>query len=126
MAYSQIRRFVVVRSMVQFCYACPVFTYSGRATLKQGVRPREHAVIYTAGSQISLLPGETGITKDSIAVDSAPSVPPLNKCSRLYFGIHHPIQYNVKVKDLGMVSDNDIPKMIGYWREELQNVISSQ
>jgi hypothetical protein len=66
-----------------------------------------------------LLPGETGITKDPIAVKTPGSIK-LDDASRIYFGIHHPIQYNVKVKDLGMVIPSDIPKVIGYWREEQQ------
>jgi hypothetical protein len=44
-----------------------------------------------------------------------PSLPPLHAASRLYFGIHHPIQYNVKVKDIGFVTKEHIGRLCGYW-----------
>jgi hypothetical protein len=107
----------------------PVFTYSGRATTKPGVRPSEHSIVHTVGYQPRLLPGEGGIVKESIGVEPPPGTsvePPLNRASRINFGIHHPIQYNVKVKDLGTVSQGDIPKLIGYWQEEqLQGALPS-
>lgn len=40
--------------------------------------------------------------------------PPLVATSRLNFGIHHPIQYNVKVKDLGSVASAHIPLLRAY------------
>lgn len=74
--------------------------------------------MHTNGYPAVLLKGENGITKDPIAVNSEDGK--LDDASRIYFGIHHPIQYNVKVKDLGIVSTSDIPKVIGYWRQEQQ------
>jgi len=43
---------------------------------------------------------------------------PLAIASRIYFGIHHPIQYNVKVKDLGIVHQDWMPTFLGYWNME--------
>jgi hypothetical protein len=43
---------------------------------------------------------------------------PLSAASRIYFGIHHPIQYNVKVKDLGYVHNNWMATFLGYWNQE--------
>lgn len=101
----------------------PIFTYSGKATLKRGVRPTEHAVIHTSGCRPTLLEDETGIVKDPIAVETPLDQRPLHQASRIYFGIVHPIQYNVKVKDLGMVCQDNIPKVIGYYEEEQMNDI---
>jgi len=42
----------------------------------------------------------------------------LDVASRIYFGIHHPIQYNVKVKEIGNVPPHAIPALIGNWQEE--------
>jgi hypothetical protein len=143
--FTQIRRFVVVRQKREFCYAwyvscllqrfaiasknkqlisnhSPIFTYSGRATTKPGIRPDEHSVIHTNGCLPLLLQNETGITKDPIAMDMAHGEGSLDRNSRLRFGIHHPIQYNVKVKDHGMVCEDDIQKVIGYWNEEQQRM----
>jgi hypothetical protein len=38
--------------------------------------------------------------------------------SRIYFAIHHPIQYNVKVKSLGHVHADYLPTFLGYWNQE--------
>jgi hypothetical protein len=100
------------------CHYSPIFTYSNQGTTKPGVRATEHSVIYTNGYHPILLQNETGITKDDIAMDMTSNVSPLSTSSRLRFSIHHPIQYNVKVKDLGMVCGADIPKVVGYWNEE--------
>tara|TARA_R110002003_G_scaffold171_15_gene14010 strand:+ start:2845 stop:3234 length:390 start_codon:yes stop_codon:yes gene_type:complete len=45
---------------------------------------------------------------------------PLHKASRIYYGIHYPIQYNVKVRDVGYVPPQDIPTLLRNWREEEQ------
>ncbi|RII19067.1 hypothetical protein CUC08_Gglean001730 [Alternaria sp. MG1] len=42
----------------------------------------------------------------------------LSIASRIYFGIHHPIQYNVKVKDLGYVHPESMATFSGYWKME--------
>ncbi|KAF2469459.1 uncharacterized protein BDR25DRAFT_289019 [Lindgomyces ingoldianus] len=116
--HSQIRRFIVVQRKPEFCYACPVFTYGGRATTKRGLRPWEHSVVHTTGTDAQLLPNETGIKYLRITVDPAPDVEPLHPASRIYFGIHHPIQYNVRVKDLGQVIEPHVPRLLGYWVRE--------
>ncbi|KAF1998974.1 hypothetical protein P154DRAFT_535855 [Amniculicola lignicola CBS 123094] len=116
--FSATRRFIVVKLGKEFCFAVPIFTYNGQATLKNGVRAKEHAVVYTEGTQPQLKEGETGIYKDPIKVIPASGIPSLRAESRIYYGIHHPIQYNVKVKDEGIVAQADIPNLIGSWREE--------
>jgi hypothetical protein len=116
--FTQTRRFVVVRQRKEFCYACPIFTYSGRATTKRGVRPAEHGIAYSIGQKAELLPGELGITKASIGVEMAAGEPVLDKASRIYYGIHHPIQYNVKVKKIGQVPQTHMASLIGNWKEE--------
>jgi hypothetical protein len=42
----------------------------------------------------------------------------LHVASRIYFGIHHPIQYNNKVKEIGYVPPSQVPTLIGNWKEE--------
>jgi hypothetical protein len=118
--YTQSRRFVVVRQKREFCFACPIFTYSRRATLKRGVRPEEHGIAYSDGQEPRLLPGENRIKKPSIAIAMAQGEPDLSEASRIYYGIHHPIQYNVKVKDIGQVLPVHLPTLIGNWKAEDQ------
>ncbi|KAF2996441.1 hypothetical protein E8E13_003588 [Curvularia kusanoi] len=115
-----VRRFVVVRRKREFCYACPIFTYSQQGCTKKGVPASEHAIAYSWGSEPKYVPGESGITKPSIPVVMTPGVSNLDLASRIYFGIHHPIQYNVKVKEIGYVPANQIHTLISNWTEENQ------
>ena len=96
----------------------PIFTYSGRGTLKRGVRAGEHGIIHSWGHSPQLLEGESGITKASISVVMAEGVESLPAASRIYYGIHHPIQYNVKVKEIGYVPPKEVPTLIGNWKDE--------
>jgi hypothetical protein len=118
LVFTQVRRFVVVRRKREFCFACPIFTYSGRATLKRGVRAAEHGIAYSEHQKPRLLSGETGIIKSSLAVSMAQGEPILDIASRIYYGIHHPIQYNVKVKDIGQVLPGHLPALISNWKAE--------
>jgi hypothetical protein len=116
--HTNVRRFVVVRQKREFCFACPIYTYSGRGTTKHGVQASEHGIAYSSGSQPTLLPGEFGITKVSLPVIMTPGERFLDTASRIYYGIHHPIQYNVKVKDVGHVVPELVYKLIDNWKEE--------
>ncbi|KAF7573643.1 hypothetical protein PtrM4_085480 [Pyrenophora tritici-repentis] len=117
MVHAQIRRFIVVQQKREFCYALPIFTYNKQGTKKPGVVPSEHAIAYSYGYEPILLPGEARLEKDPICIVSNDSEP-LSTASRIYFGIHHPIQYNVKVKDLGYVVPVDLSKLHNYWIKE--------
>lgn len=74
--------------------------------------------MYTHGYTPQLLDGECGITKAPVAVALEDGIPPLSVASRIYYGIHHPIQYNVKVKNIGCIIDDDLSVLFGNWREE--------
>jgi hypothetical protein len=107
--------------VTQLIRPSPIFTYNNQGTLKHGVVPREHAIAYSIGYQPpTLLPGEVEIVKQPIGIVMKPGEPCLAAASRIYFGIHHPIQYNVKVKDLGDVHPNDLVNLKGYWNMENQ------
>ncbi|OAL51761.1 hypothetical protein IQ07DRAFT_564121 [Pyrenochaeta sp. DS3sAY3a] len=121
LAHTQVRRFIVVRQKKAFCYAIPIFTYKNQGTLKPGVEPNEHAIAYSWGEQPSLLQGEAQLSKDPICIVMTDNGEPLHYASRIFFGIHHPIQYNVKVKDLGYVIAAHMQNLIGYWSMENQH-----
>ncbi|KAH4177157.1 hypothetical protein HBH98_180920 [Parastagonospora nodorum] len=117
-AHTQVRRFIVVRNRKAFCYAVPIFTYHGQGTLKSGVDPQEHAIAYSHGMTPQLIRGEKPLVKAPICIVMNEGVGSLPPASRIRFGIHHPIQYNVKVKDLGYVHPNEVPRFLGYWTME--------
>jgi hypothetical protein len=62
-----------------------------------------------------LVPGEAPLSNQPICIVDAPGASHLDQASRIYFGIHHPIQYNVKVKELGYVRNDCIQRLRGYW-----------
>jgi hypothetical protein len=134
--YTQIRRFVIVSVRKEFVFAwlvptlrcctsfidifSPIFTYSKRGTTKPGVNPRQHAIIYMSDTSPETVPGESlSSMKDPIKVIPANPNERLDRASRIRFGLHHPIQFNMKVKDIGIVAPDDIPKVILYWRMEI-------
>jgi hypothetical protein len=78
--------------------------------------------VYSWGHQPELLPHEIGITKPSLPVIMSESHTTLHKASRIYYGIHHPIQYNNKVKDIGYVPSHCVPHLIGNWREQEEHL----
>jgi len=99
-------------------FGSPIFTYNGRATTKQGVNPAEHAIAYSLGQQPELVSGESPLQKHPIPIVMEENNRPLVSASRIYFAIHHPIQYNVKVKNLGHVHPDYLPTFLGYWNME--------
>jgi hypothetical protein len=58
------------------------------------------------------------MTKSPVAVVTASGEPNLDVASRVCYGIYHPVQYNVKVKDIGYVPWTQIAALIEDWKEE--------
>ena len=108
----------ILKSISILTSLSPIFTYGNRATTKSGVEPSEHAIIHIQGTRPRLVSGEATLEKKSIAVVPAGSGVRLAPASRINFGIQHPIQHNVKVKDLGTVCGEDMPYLIAYFRME--------
>ncbi|KAH7081319.1 kinase-like domain-containing protein [Paraphoma chrysanthemicola] len=123
--YSQIRRFVVMRVNKQkhFVYACAITTYRHQGVLTPGCAASEHAVVYLKNTQPTYLPGELekGMRKEPIEITPCDSTETLTPTSRLRFGKHHSIEWNVKVREVGQVSAHDMSKLLDYYKEEMSN-----
>jgi hypothetical protein len=98
--------------------ASTIFTYGGRGTTKPGVIPDEHAIMYSSQYSPRLLQGETVLSKMPIPVVMNHGVRALSASSRVYFALHHPIQYNVKVMDVGYVHPDWLPYLLAYAAQE--------
>lgn len=133
--HTQVRRFIVTRRKREFCFAVyapqllssaftwlmcyrPIFSYGNKGTTKRGVVADEHAIAYSLGTQPQLVPGEAPLAKAPIPIVMDDGAGILVPASRIYFAIHHPIQYNVKVKSLGYVHPDYLPTFLGYWNQE--------
>ncbi|KAF2002421.1 hypothetical protein P154DRAFT_430890, partial [Amniculicola lignicola CBS 123094] len=114
----EIRRFIIVKSRRGFCIVLPIDTYGDCATLSPGMRPSEHAFIFTRGSESTFLDGESGIHKEPIMVEPSLGTKPLDPCSRINYRIQRFIHYNSLIRDEDIVCRDDIPNLIGCWREE--------
>ncbi|KAH7091468.1 hypothetical protein FB567DRAFT_436283 [Paraphoma chrysanthemicola] len=123
--YSQIRRFVVmqVNRQKHFVYACPIFTYGGQGVLKNNCLASEHTIVYLNNTQPKILRGEweKGMRKEPIEITPSDPTEQMASASRLRFGKHHSIEWNVKVREIGIVSSRHMSKLMSYYKEESSN-----
>lgn len=100
-----------------------ISTYKNQGTFKNGCDPREHAVIYNAGvhPDFCYFQGEKErMTKAPIQVMPADETARLRQESRIRFGKIYSIEWNVKVKDIGMVCDEDLGTLLEHHNEEMK------
>ncbi|KAH8727752.1 hypothetical protein GQ44DRAFT_724818 [Phaeosphaeriaceae sp. PMI808] len=100
-AYSEIRRFVVVRNKGNFSQCIPVQTYRNRGATKPGIVMQDHGIIHTTLQAPNQLQGEN-LTKYSIRVQPTANET-LEVASRINYGKAYAVEHNVKVLDIGMV-----------------------
>ncbi|ORY18209.1 hypothetical protein BCR34DRAFT_596439 [Clohesyomyces aquaticus] len=120
-AYAQIRRFVIVKVRESFFYACPISSYGGRGTAKAGCNPLEHAPVYFSGSNWAYCQGEYQNGMRTEGIEVVPSNPNqyMDPALRVRFGKLIAIEWNVKVKDIGMVIDEHRSALVKAARESL-------
>ncbi|KAJ4383219.1 hypothetical protein N0V86_001263 [Didymella sp. IMI 355093] len=94
-----------------------------QGTFKNGCDPTEHAVIYNVGvhpDTCYFLGEKVRMTKAPIQVVPADSSANLKKESRIRFGKIYSIEWNVKVKDIGMVCDVDLGTLVEHHNAEMR------
>jgi hypothetical protein len=98
----------------------PISTYRGRATTKAGCNPAEHTIVYFSGTTPTYIAGEDGNGMDKEPIEIVPANPndTMDPASRLRFGKTYPVEWNVKVKDIGRVRPSHMSKLIRYWKME--------
>jgi hypothetical protein len=136
--FSQVRRFVVVdvNRNRNFVYAwldndrssndckltrsSAISTYGRQGALKRGCNASEHTIVYLKGTDPVWIPGERerGMTKEPIMIEPTEALETMQPSSRLRCGKIHSIEWNVKVRDIGMVTPRDKAKLLRYYREE--------
>lgn len=99
--------------------ARPISTYGGRGTAKPGLDASSHSIIYMTGGRPTRLSSETGITKEPIQVDPAEKDQKLDKMSRVNFAKVYTVEHNIKVMNVGQVSQRSIMHLEAYWRTEI-------
>ncbi len=90
-------------------------TYNGKGVLDLSKEEREaHTIIHMSDTKPSLLPGEV-MTKKPIAVCKESADQKLDDTSRLNFGKVYSVEWIVKVMNIGKVSRESMPHLLGYW-----------
>lgn len=121
--FSHIRRFVVVKTKAKrrYCLAVPINSYGNQGLAKVGMRMEEkqaHTVIYARGTKPTRLVGEVELDKEPIEVEMAANET-LTPASRIHFGKLQTIEWNVRVKDVGLVRRQDaMRRLINYFKQE--------
>ncbi|KAH8803597.1 hypothetical protein F5884DRAFT_510206 [Xylogone sp. PMI_703] len=110
-AHAKIRRFVVVRERKGCCLCCPILTYGGKGTTKQGVVLNDHAVVFVAGKSPKLLPREEMPSIHPFPITLEDHDAHLDPASRLNFGKIYTIEHNLKVRNIGRIDKNHIGRL---------------
>lgn len=123
---STLCTFLAGRGQTCTDFISAIATYGKQATLKPNCRPSEHAVIYNTGidPEYCYLDGEKdrGLFKEAVEVRPADQSAYLTPESRIRFGKAYCIEWNVKVKDIGMVISEHIPRLLTYFEDENHEV----
>lgn len=88
----------------------PIFSHGQQGVSKSGLTLREignHAIIYMLGTQPTLIEAEEPfreIMQDAFCVEPA-SGRTLHETSRLRLDMVYPVQYNLKVVNMGLIRD---------------------
>jgi len=91
--------------------------------MKRGCAASEHTIVHLTGSQPTYLPGEweRGMKKDPIEIEPTLASETMEPASRLRFGKIHSIEWNVKVRDIGLVSRKHMSRLMRYYKQEEEN-----
>jgi hypothetical protein len=97
-----------------------IATYGGRGVLKPGCNASEHTIVHIKGHSPQYVHGEweKGMTKEPIAIKPADKNETMLPTSRLRLGKTYSIEWNVKVRDIGMVIPEDKTKLLRYHQDE--------
>ena len=91
----------------------PILTYLKRGCSKAGVKPRQHGIVYHAGSQPQLLEGEPQLGFNPIQIEMADSPSEtLTIESRVNYSKLMTIEHNYKVFFIGRVTPEDFREIV--------------
>lgn len=106
--------YVVVRLRRSSCWACRIYTLGEKATTERDDQEMEYGMVYCLGQQPQL----SFPRKERVRIRMTDGVPALQIPSRIHYGVHLPIEFDVKAKEIGQVPVEDIPILIANWMED--------
>ena len=119
--HSHIQRMAVVKEDHGFCWCIPINTYNGQGVAKHGFNDRDiraHAIIYMIGCPSEGAIDEPEMRKQPIEVKPAAKDQQLDIMSRIHFGKVHTVEHNVKVMNVGHITQNSLQQFEVYWNNK--------
>lgn len=117
--FQEIRRFCVIRRKPTYCLCLPINTYSGQATTKPGVVADDHCVIAPAGGTVQLHPREKQLKKSPLFAVVEDTSISINAMSRINFAKVYPVEYNIRVRNIGRLVSDSIRDLDRYFLEAM-------
>jgi hypothetical protein len=110
--FSETRHFVVIQKRQGSSLCCPIHTYRKQGTTKLRVGAEYHAIVYAAGSKPELLPQEQSPGMGSFPIVVEDKFVTIDKTSRLNFGKIYTVEHNIKVRNVGKVEKEAVPRLM--------------
>ena len=100
-------------------FASAIQSYGKQATLKPGVKASEHSIIFTGDRNTSAPEPQAGekLTRKPIRIQKRQGSEALSATSRLNFGKIYTVEHHAKVVDLGMICDEHLQLIAGYYND---------
>jgi hypothetical protein len=102
-AFHKIRRFIIVKQKNGHSICIPIVTYGYQGVLKKGVRPEDHAIVYSGKYEALEGEGKLRLQKP-IRIDIRDASQKLDPRSRLNYAKLYTVEHNVKVLFIGRVA----------------------
>jgi len=117
--YKKVYRFIVTKAVSRehWSHCLRISTHGGRACTKPGLDQRKHTIVYTGAQPPDKLPGENRLNKEPIRIIPIDQSEKLDPLSRVNLAKTYPIEHNIRVKEVGRVSQADLKKLQTYCRE---------
>ncbi|KAK5945593.1 hypothetical protein PMZ80_002798 [Knufia obscura] len=121
--FSHLRRFVIVKPRNGYCWAIPINSYGDSGLVNKQMSTQEqlaHTIIYDDQNKPQSIKNEPKLLKSPIAVKMAKGET-LSWTSRLHFDRPQSIDWNIKVKDLGMIEGKvHLRNLVVYFQSEFK------
>lgn len=89
-----------------------ISTYGGQGVAKKSLNQKEHCIVYTGNVAPTRLPGETNMNKDPIQMEPVTLSEKLDPLSRADLARTYPVEHNVRVKNVGMISKVHLKRLL--------------
>jgi len=87
---------------------------------KHGVNPEDYAAVYPTSGKVKFKPGEKeSMRKEPFQIKIEESDEKIDAMSRLNFSRVYTVEHNVKVKNIGRIPPDEVPRLIHYFRDSI-------